>query len=265
VIDALSTIMWPSLVPSNRTRTRQSRVRSLLDWARDEEQDDGLRALIADTDADTYTAPRTSRMQREMDELERWLEDEDAKRGREDAQAWTTSARTDLPVPIIHAPTVDQAAPSLRFDDDFTEFVSAPSPGTLDADRLVPMHTGASYRSLASVSDFGGEGENDDEDDPDLPSRAEIVETSRRIFGSSNLLSPSASAHPLGDHPDIDFGPDDDDEFDVSAFDLSRVLNALQSMRAEIGEMDDEGQRRRAAARVALGLVYGLRADRDDD
>jgi len=41
-------------------------------------------------------------------------------------------------------------------------------------------------------------------------------------------------------------------------FDLSRVLNALQTMKEEISGMDDEDARRKAAARAALGLVYGL-------
>ena len=45
-----------------------------------------------------------------------------------------------------------------------------------------------------------------------------------------------------------------------AAFDLSRVFSSLQGMKEEIAGMENEDERRRAAARVALGLVYGLGA-----
>jgi hypothetical protein len=41
-------------------------------------------------------------------------------------------------------------------------------------------------------------------------------------------------------------------------FEDSDVLGRLAEMRAEIMALEDEEQRRRAAARVALGVVYGL-------
>ncbi|PCH39985.1 hypothetical protein WOLCODRAFT_68879 [Wolfiporia cocos MD-104 SS10] len=293
-IDALSTIMWPTIVQSESTRNRKSRARELLDWAREEEEEDGLRALIsgddsahahddADPGADTSTtAVRKSRMQREMEELERWLADEEGRREREEAHAWV--GWSSAPTPTIQTPTVD-GVPHLRFDDDFTEFVAAPSPASaqqlaqslspFDADMLVPMHTGASYRSLASVSDIGSDHHatdgDGDGDDPDLPSQAEIAETSRRIFGSAfplpvpDISRPSASAETASAHGSDDGHAfdhhDDDDEFEMSAFDLSRVLSALQGMKEQISGMEDEGERRKAAARVALGLVYGLQAD----
>lgn len=196
-----------------------------------------------------------------------------------------SGAWQDMPTPTINTPTVEgHDIPSLGFDDDFTEFVSAPSSrslDSLDADRLVPMHTGASYRSLASVSDFGSDGmlsmssPTGDAEDPDLPSQAEIAETSRRIFGSSvplpipDISRPSESSLTLssygsGDEQHSFEHHDDDDDFEMSAFDLSRVLSALQGMKDEISGMEDEGERRKAAARVALGLVYGLQADRDN-
>ncbi|KAH9933210.1 uncharacterized protein BXZ73DRAFT_77369 [Epithele typhae] len=383
VIDALSTIMWPSLVQSAATRQRKSRARDLIGWALEEEADDGLRALIPDVprappgvgpDLDEAVAAgaagaakRKSRMQREMEELERWLEDEEAGAGRkfgrdekakaqeneheeqqqrkeaaadEEARTWVATAPVsaadgwedmlappsaahtprDATFPDIHLP-----APSPRvgsddgsdaetehgFDDDFADFVAA-GPYILpthDADRLLevrydvgrltPMHTGASYRSLGSVSDFGGNdsmsatsgaygvlGDDDDSDDdalneggdPDLPSRAEIFETSRRLFGAgafapapddpTPLASTSAPAAraPEPRSPtaaDADAAADlsldtDDGEESFAALDLSRVFSVLQGMKDEIAGMDDEDERRRAAARVALGLVYGL-------
>lgn len=307
VVDALSTIMWPSLVQSESTRARKSRARELLDWARDEEGDDGLRALISgsgsagdvsfSSDGDGEQ-PRKSRMQREMEELERWLAEEDSVRQAAEAQAWVaaerdeplqSSAWQDMPTPSIRTPHAE--TPAFGFDDDFTEFVSAPSPAVsalshqlgFDIDHLVPQHTGASYRTLASVSDFGGEGDHMfvphhdetsvlpsvDENDPDLPSRAEVLATSRRIFGPAGQApSPSTSNAPTTSHQHDEahsFDHDDDDDFETSAFDMSRVLSALQGMKEEIAGMSDDEERRKAAARVALGLVYGLQLDHGDD
>jgi hypothetical protein len=77
-------------------------------------------------------------------------------------------------------------------------------------------------------------------EDPDLPSSAEICSVSQRIFG----------------------GAIDTDA--PGGFDLSQVLGALQSMKEDIGSITDEAERRKAAARVALGLVSGLDADTSD-
>ncbi|KDR82914.1 hypothetical protein GALMADRAFT_238566 [Galerina marginata CBS 339.88] len=50
-----------------------------------------------------------------------------------------------------------------------------------------------------------------------------------------------------------------------ATFDLERVLHSLQAFRSEISGMEDEDEKRRMAARVALGLVYGLEGMDDDD
>ncbi|THG99596.1 hypothetical protein EW026_g2774 [Hermanssonia centrifuga] len=127
VIDALSTIMWPSLVQSAATSARKSRARELLDWARVEEADDGLRALISSNDDKEHevgssgadAAPKKSRMQREMDELEKWLEEDDIGRRRmDDAQAWiarddATDGWSDIPTPMIRTPGGDQTSLAL--------------------------------------------------------------------------------------------------------------------------------------------------------
>ncbi|KAL1950714.1 hypothetical protein VTO73DRAFT_5838 [Trametes versicolor] len=394
VIDALSTIMWPSIVQSQTTRQRKSRARELLGWALEEEADDGLRALIADPSASSADPTeaiaaaaanaRKSRMQREMEELERWLGDEEAGSGLQytrnstdgkvpervgeveagKMQAWVTSAPVhsaegweDMTTPpAIRTPRPDDesyhAAASAEhgFEDDFADFVSVTSDSNLhlpqhgfgsgfghrddrllevsyDTARLTPMHTGASYRSLTSISDFGGDesvfverdalhssgyGALGDEDgvgdnDPDLPSRAEILETSRRLFGAA-AFAPASESHAVSQpvaqsppssvpastthsqeapassssttstptHPasattdadadtsaDLSLDSEDGDESSFAPFDLSRVFSALQGMKAEIAGMEDEDERRRAAARVALGLVYGLEAQRD--
>ncbi|KAI0693430.1 hypothetical protein C8T65DRAFT_667998 [Cerioporus squamosus] len=370
VIDALSTIMWPSIVQSDATRKRKSRARDLIGWALEEEADDGLRALIADptvssassdpaTSIAVVAAQRKSRMQREMEELERWLEDEEAgsgmKYGRgnaggtsvtspaalekaedEEARTWVSSPSVSsaegwedmMTPPAIRTPRPDDdhhgdPGSEHGFEDDFADFVSATSHPHLhaqgrgfgptderllevnyDVGRLTPMHTGMSYRSLASMSDFGGDdsmfvaqdgeyGTLNDEDDPDLPSRAEILETSRRIFGAaafspvpdtspSNIPGSSASVSAIEEPPSSTTAPSRappqppasaDSSLDLSlnseegdadesfaAFDLSRVFSALQGMKEEIAGMENEDERRRAAARVALGLVYGLGA-----
>ncbi|KAL7280147.1 hypothetical protein ACG7TL_006566 [Trametes sanguinea] len=364
--------MWPSLVQSQATRQRKSRARELVGWALEEEGDDGLQALIAGPPASTSVSitetttasanARKSRMQREMEELERWLEDEESgtglqyARGRPDgrspnpspadtvndeqAEAWVASAPVTsaegwedmLTPPAIRTPRADDglsAAPDAEhgFEDDFADFVSATSDSHLlhphalghgedrllevnyDIARLTPMHTGASYRSMASVSDFGGEeglfvergglqsGEygvlGEEDNDPDLPSRAEILETSRRLFGAAafaaspeaqsssaapiaspssspasaaalhssrvGVASPSAPTADPNSSADLSLDSDEgDDDHSFAAFDLSRVFSALQGMKAEIAGMENEDERRRAAARVALGLVYGL-------
>ena len=63
------------------------------------------------------------------------------------------------------------------------------------------------------------------------------------------------------DEADFADGDEDGEDGGLGAFDLSRVLGALQGMKDEIAGMTDEGARRKAAARVALGLVYGLRRE----
>ncbi|EMD40108.1 hypothetical protein CERSUDRAFT_81390 [Gelatoporia subvermispora B] len=296
VIDALSTVMWPTIVQSESTLRRKSRARELLDWAKQEEVDDGLRALIASDstasvsggDALVAGEVKKSRMQREMEELEKWLEEEDSRRAADDAQAWTA---VELQTPVMPTPTIrtpigdaDESFTGVGFDDDFNDFVSAPAPhssANLDASprRLVPTHTGASYRSLASTSDIGSDAHipsprlkdgSHTEDDPELPSQAEIAEASRRIFGPAGPIrewdSPRSTAGSFtqgsatGDEHHVFEHLDDDDAYEMSAFDLSRVLTALQGMKEEIAGMEDDAERRKAAARVALGLVYGLQA-----
>lgn len=297
----------------------------MLDWAREEEEEDGLKALVSPPyDHDDHVEgpssqpltsqsaqPKKSRMQREMDELQKWLEDEErgsaSRQKQDDHEAWTNADWADMPTtPTIRTP---HGAADLGFEDDFTDFVGAPvevSYGASSAhhapivERLRPMHTGASYQSLASFDDHSfsspahpGFTHTDDGDDgDDLPSQEEIEETSRKIFGlgatplpstlhlppqphssknldspavfPTSLHSPSSHAHDIPfDTPDSSFAPDDDDDedFEMGAFDLSRVLSALQGMKDEISGMGDESERRKAAARVALGLVYGLQKE----
>ena len=191
---------------------------------------------------------------------------------------------------------------SVGFDDDFTVFVSAPAPlETIQeasglstpelshgpSKSLAPVDAGDFYRSLGSVSDFGGSEDErytelDDSnyfddpsdlktpkstDDDSMPTEKEIRETSLRIFGApvlSRLHMQRADAPiPKAEIAGNSLAPEHftsgiDDPYDIESFDLTKVLGALQQFKSEIAGMDDEDERRKAAAKVALGLVYGF-------
>lgn len=190
---------------------------------------------------------------------------------------------------------------SVGFDDDFTAFVSAPAPlETIQeasglstpelfhgpSKGLAPVHAGDFYRSLGSVSDFGG---SDDEiytelddsndfddpsdlktpkskDDDSMPTEQEIRETSLRIFGTPILSRRADASTKNAEIAGNSLAPERftsgidlyDDPYNMESFDLTKVLGALQQFKSEIAGMDNEDERRKAAAKVALGLVYGL-------
>ena len=304
IVDALSTIMWPSMVqPSSESAPkRKSRATELLDWAREEECDDGLRALVqppideAEGDTDytpsstptVETKPKTSRMQKEMDEFQRWLEEDESQRVNEDP--WVRRGQLEFESPSAVYSFSDAKTPTATtfvgsgigflggghgFEDDFTDFIGAPVDHEPRRSQSNPTKKPAfAYISLGSGLDVL-EG-----DDTELPSQDEIQATTRRLFGSSSSPShPPTSASVFSQQPlsatnvsdsgaspapsTTTLGDDDDSEF--SEFDLSRVFSALQVMKEEISEITDDSERRRAAARVALGLVYGLQRDEDAD
>lgn len=58
---------------------------------------------------------------------------------------------------------------------------------------------------------------------------------------------------------------DEDDMGDLTSFDLTRVLGALRQLKEEIRGIEDEDVRRMAAAKAAMGVVYGLEGDDDVD
>jgi hypothetical protein len=304
------------MVQSHGTRDR---TRELLDWARedvdpDSSTDDHESTSNSTSDTISVNTQKKTRIQKEIEELERWLEGENVPPVSEDPWIKISSPDGNIvgnplmdPLGMTTSPMgVDSPrdAPWMGmqlimddnpfrsgFDDDFTVFVSAPAPSTsipstataglsrqstpnasFDSDTLDPVHTGASYASLGSVSDFGDHRAGDEDiDDVDLPSEAEIQATSTRIFGSA-LLSPTSAkrtspARPAQTVPhkpsSASSHPGDDDDYEVENFDLSRVLGALQNIKQEISGMEDEDERRRAAARAALGVVYGLERQRN--
>ena len=287
--------MWPSMVQSSSSSSgsasnRKSKAMELLDWAREEECDDGFRALIqtpsideaesdishpsssTDPPPSSEAKPKTSRMQKEMDEFQRWLEEDESQRVNEDP--W---ARRDEFGSALVTPTAETFVGSgtgfgdgdRGFEDDFTDFVGAP----MDHEPRRPetKKPSSAYMSLDSGFDIL------EEDDTDLPSKDEIQATTRRLFGSSPSHPPPSTSEskqllPTTDFSDLGVSPapssvtlGDEDDFEFSQFDLSRVFSALQVMKEEVSEITDDVGRRRAAARVALGLVYGLQRDEDAD
>lgn len=274
------------------------------------------------------------RMQRELEELERWL-DEDTLSSDVDARApdgedetipWSTvvTPGTLSPSSSGFIENSRPTTPKAGFDDDFTSFVSASSAdsagprtsseGLSSSPRFPPFAStsfsstfsfnaassgrstptyddqasfdtthlapGESYKSLGSVSDFGDLDKesvvlerlsnNSDKEAEDMPSRLEIAETSRRIFGIMPASHSPAQERgdgtlqaltAFGGVPSQSYPGEELDvemtDINLERFDLQSVLGSLQGLKEEIAGMPDK-ERRRAAARVALGLAYGL-------
>ncbi|KAG8799487.1 hypothetical protein FRC17_007129, partial [Serendipita sp. 399] len=90
--------------------------------------------------------------------------------------------------------------------------------------------------------------------DEGMPSTEEILQTSQRIFGRSFASREDPAAGGEGEEGDKDEDPGD--------FDLGSIMGALQNMKEEIAGISNEEEKRKAAARVALGLVWGLEGGR---
>ncbi|KAF7314431.1 hypothetical protein MKEN_00915900 [Mycena kentingensis (nom. inval.)] len=228
VIDALSTIMWPSM----QTHTRAARLQQDLDWAQTSQDDMSTVGLLG---------PSKSR-QAEMEELARWLEDDETTAASIRDDPWKTAASISISPTDVNAPEFPN---EFGFDDDFTVFVSAPPEDTSadedeeEEDDDTPARLGLPdssplYLSLGSGVDL----DQVPDEEEDMPTDAEIDAMAARIFGV-----------PLRD---------DAPEIDVAGFDLSRVMTTLEGVKADIAGMDDEAQKRKAAASVAISLVYGL-------
>ncbi|KAI9573625.1 hypothetical protein HD554DRAFT_908662 [Boletus coccyginus] len=330
IVDALSTIMWPSMVRQTSGRVTTTKfigaVQRNPGMSSDEYHD--LVRLVGEK----ISGNDSDRVRRELEELECWLDEDtfsgsaDARsaRGEDEAIPWSTvvTPGTLSPSSSGFLESSRPTTPKAGFDDDFISSVSALSPNSAgipqasleglssphgsppptstnfsttfnfnstlsgrstptfddhtgpDATRLAP---GEPYKSLGSVSDFGDLDKElvdlerlSNGSDEDMPSQAEIVETSRKIFSTIPLsLSPAqerndGSLHALNALGGLPSRGNPSEEFDVEMtdvnlerFDLQSVLGALQGLKEEIAGMPDK-ERRKAAARVALGLAYGL-------
>ncbi|THV00857.1 hypothetical protein K435DRAFT_837102 [Dendrothele bispora CBS 962.96] len=299
VLDALSTIMWPSM----QAATKQKRnphsskglqdVDDLLDWANssfDSSEHFPLHEDLVVPATHSSSLALQTRKQKEMDELARWLREDDifdSKTKNDPWQSRTSKLMTTSPIDERSSAFLSLTAPSSTaekvidgFDDDFTVFVSASSAESLpssserprdqhsqeetsfgsfddetsfDLGRLVPQHDSVMYHTLGSASDLTEVTRSDvvlkdgsDDNEEGLPSEDEIRASAARIFGAASTRSAES---------------EDETEYDMAAFDLSYVFSALQGMKAEIAGIEDVDDRREAAAKVALGLVYGLERD----
>lgn len=248
IIDALSTIIWPSM--TRKDAQRASRIaggphimlNSRLSGGGEED------ALLSFLGA-TGSAPRTQA--EDVAALERWLEeDEDTEHMQSPLSAgeesllvlphasWThfpsgsstslhklTPEHTSSSFPLASGHQIEHS--TTGFEDDFSDFVTAPTSDTVGYDALI-----------------------DSDDDDALPSHDEIFAASTRIFG------PGGRAH--SDQDAVDGGAAQAPDASSAEFDLTHAFSALQAMRDEISAISDDAERRRAAARVALGFAYGL-------
>jgi hypothetical protein len=296
VLDALSTIMWPSMVQASRQATRSSRPMNLLGLGAHDDSTALATLLQGAGDVDPA---------RDLAELERWLE-EDEHEGDSHGDAGSQGdGFDDLPTP----------GPRDRgFDDDFAAFVSAPAARAPkgSAGTRLPTFTLASDEP-ASAAPLSLDASFDATYDFDAP-RSPLVPQARSAGADIPLAQQLAPMHtgtswtsfsgasdagldahvPLGSEAGDDGDDDDDDDDDDAVlpsdaevrttaarifgpgadadavdsggepnFDLSRVLASLEGMKAEIAGIADEDARRQAAARVALGLAHGLGLDQD--
>ncbi|KAG8847408.1 hypothetical protein FRB91_011809 [Serendipita sp. 411] len=247
ITEALQTIMWPTLVMKSQPRTHRSQ-------ASIERAKTGTSNLPSFTDnvqdkpLEKKTALEEPTIDQAKVQLEAWLEHDDP---------WPRSDASKSSGPG-------------EFDDDFANFVSAPvrdekeeetNPKQSASDTPVlsdPKQdgdkTGAEIEEEDDEGKFDFDFPNDDDYkellDEEMPSSEEILKTSQRIFGRSFASRES---------PD---GEGEDNDDDPGDFDLGSIMGALQNMKEEIAGISNEEEKRKAAARVALGLVWGLEGGR---
>ncbi|KAF8627450.1 hypothetical protein AX17_006264 [Amanita inopinata Kibby_2008] len=298
VIDALSTIMWSSMQSKTVKAgkfgkpTNERREWAYLNWVQGS-TDEILLTVEGRVEKSSSDVAAMKRLEAEFSEMTRWLEEDgEGKDVREDPWKSAASSGGVCASPTVMEETGSVTEAKFGFDDDFTVFVSAPvgvpdgGAGAKESGRTTPENfsddvnkLGAAnvgqrlYKSLGSVSDFGSDdgkeardetaGDEGDEEEL-LPSKEEVEATRWRIFGDGSVGDVERA---LPDSFTFETFPgedkDGDGDYEMAPFDLRRVLGRLQAMKEEISCMESEEERRKAAAKVALGLVYGLEG-RDD-
>ncbi|KAG9052153.1 hypothetical protein FS842_010408 [Serendipita sp. 407] len=247
IMEALQTIMWPTLVMKPQPRTHRSQ------------------ASIERAKTGTSNLPSfTDNVQDEPLEKKPALEEPTIDQAKAQLEAWLEH---DDPWPRSDA---SKSSGPGEFDDDFANFVSAPArdekeeeanPKQSAFDTPVlsdPKQDGDKTGTEIDEEDDEGKFDfdfpNDDDYkellDDEMPSSEEILKTSQRIFGRSFASRES---------PD---GEGEDNDDDPGDFDLGSIMGALQNMKEEIAGISNEEEKRKAAARVALGLVWGLEGGR---
>jgi hypothetical protein len=209
VIEALHTVMWPSMQLKQHARTHRSQLSI-------ERAKITVPSAIEETD-----------MEKEKAKLNAWLDSHDP---------WPQPSST--------------STGKNSFDDDFADFVSG---------SLHPIEEPATKASKESTPPTAVPPEEESEEfqtaededykellDEEMPSTEEILLASQRIFGQS--MAPREG--------------DEDEGEERGEFDLGSIMGALASMKEEIAGISNEDEKRKAAARVALGLVWGLEGGR---
>lgn len=244
-VDALSTIMWPSMIRSSKNQNVKDKARQLMEVLGVEDEPDDQRDLLREDDDSLWrddedeVSMENDDLRLEMRALERWLDGDDdalAARFPIESQSSHTEREVDgsgfFAVPSEHDSGLTSSAPNVGsdaaygFEDDFTEFVSATQPSTASLDD----DDDPSYHSLDS-----------DEEELGIPSQKDIQETAKTLFGTHTQDRTLSSS---GD--------------DREHLDLSNVVSVVQDYKTQIANMTDDDERRETAARVALGLVHGL-------
>ena len=251
IVDALHTIMWPSMQhqppgsPKRKARPKPNTV--------------SKPSLSSPQSLENieWTRFSTDEFQAEKIALEKWLDSDDF---------WSAAAPTKPPTSTIlpnSSSSNGQPHDPARFDDDFSDFVSAP------ASVSETTNTASKKPTSEVISETGS---NQDRDDPEddlfsddfFPTDREILMTSHRIFGPHLPSQRAGSSRPSqADDEGRSREDEDEDEDEGNAsgdgeFDLSRITGALQGLKEEISGIENEEVRRRMAARVAMGLLYGL-------
>lgn len=360
VLDALSTIMWPSMESASRSNGQNASQPSARRLA---ERDALMEELFAVSEISGISAadnrsrmiPESSADEQSDDDFSAYNFDSGTPgsfsvSAGASSKPWLKAStsgfelRSETRPDIVSSPTgipgdasefpIESSAGkvSMGFEDDFTVFVSAPPASSENASSVSHLEDdedGAStsglapssaaslgagkmpYRSLGSVSDFGGDDDHEDwnqyqtlhddakeeggisaNEEPDvddlddgwadedgMPTKEEILATAAKIFGAKTPTKatfddalkeskPSSKGEAgratrsatTSTSNDID---SDDEIFAGSGgdIDITRVFEGLREMRSEIAAVEDEGERRRMAARVALGFVYGMDLD----
>jgi len=237
IIDSLSTIIWPSMLRKTGARASRLGLTPAAPTRSGDEESDGLVSLLVPGPASRSVSLSHAD---EMVALERWLEDV----GPDDAAAVASPL-------AMHAPAQPQSQPETptqwqRFgtasaDSSFAQHLTGPEQASVPEDVDGFDDDFADFVGPSSGEFQALDGEGDDE----MPSHAEVVAASRRIFGQ-----------PPRDAPRDLRGGD---------YDITSAFSALQAMKDEIRAIEDEEERRRAAARVALGFAWGLDGGHSDD
>ncbi len=168
----------------------------------------------------------------------------------ETLEEWLEEASSSDPYQDFEDSAQDMKTPK-AFTDDFTGFFTEPTPRSPEKDNS-PHSTTPILRSsqLFEGAEVSKKGKHSVDDDSTVwyPTKEEIKSATQRIFGGSQNSSSSNLC-------DIGFDGSDDE---AAPFDLSQVLSQLQVMKEEISNIEDPGEKRKAAAKAALGFVEGL-------